>query len=872
MKNIESLITPLVQTQFPEFYQEHGPKFIDFVQQYYAWMETNNQALHVSRSLFDIRDIDKTSDDFVTHFKQKYLNGITFASEADSRLLTKNSLSLYQNKGTGDSVSTTIRALFDQEATIYYPKNDILKSSHGTWVRPLYLELSMSTKTRTLVGHEIIGSITGAKAFAESLVRRRIGTKFIDILYLSDIRGDFTTGELITLSSDTVIDDAPTIVGSMTEVTVVTGGANFKVGDVFTVESENGRQGKARVTEVSNQTGKVNFIFTTPLESGGWGYALDSEVIVSDKVLNVTNITNSNTQITDFSRLETVVQRLANISYTTATPNNAGFAPGTVIENYHANGVVSANAIVVSSSTTNSTAGYIIVAPYSGNIVSVDTTFAIKGNTTTAVVGSYADRTTNAVIVGTNTDFVGVYNITGSVFVKTPYANLVGLTTNTTATIANISIGTDAGFSIGYLTDTESVLLTPDFLYSNNTSNVVFSTINLTGNNSGASLQYGTAQAITGGFAYGGFGFVKYPGSNIDSILFDCLRFDTTTIGSIASLVSINPGNDYNVDPFVAVVEPRVTGYDRHDYLMNITPQTGVFIYGEQIQQTYDLPAVQLTVNNFSGTAANGTPTTTVVVNEFVYQSNATANVAASGYVLEAGISGGAGTIKVANTFGTFVVSGTYKLKSLNTGGTANVSAVAATTYATVARGIVKSGSNTSLLKLKRINLENTFTTGGTVIGRSSGATAIIANIDQDKTTLPVGLNANIVANVQTANGVVTRMAVVDSGFGYIQNETVTLIKEDSPFEVTAIVDLGKQGQGNGYFSSTKGFLDSDKKIHDNDYYQEYSYEVQTKIPFDRYIDVLKQITHVAGTKAFGRVVSISEVDTPISIINSITY
>lgn len=98
----------------------------------------------------------------------------------------------------------------------------------------------------------------------------------------------------------------------------------------------------------------------------------------------------------------------------------------------------------------------------------------------------------------------------------------------------------------------------------------------------------------------------------------------------------------------------------------------------------------------------------------------------------------------------------------------------------------------------------------------------------------------------------------------------VTLRKANSAYEITASIGLGKQGYGSGYYTTTRGFLDSDKKLHDNDYYQEYSYEVQSRVPFDKYIDVLKQITHVAGTKPFGKVVVSTEANTSMTLINSI--
>lgn len=1426
MRQIEQLIFPLVKTHFPEFYQDEGSRFVDFVKEYYRWMEQQDQALNASRNLLDYRNIDTTSEEFVQYFKNKYLQGLPLTTEANTQFLVKHASDFYKSKGTERGVKLVMQGLFNEEANLYFPGNDLFKSSDGTWVKPVYLELSVSERSKTFVGKEVVGSNSGAKAFFESLVRRRIGTKYLEVAYLSNVRGDFITGEQITTTANQVLENAPTVIGSMTSLTVIAGGAEFAVGDLFDVVSSNGKQGVARVTEISNETGRVSFIFIDALNSGGWGYSLDhANVIISAKVLILTNIVNSNSDVTDFQRFERVTQQLANVGYVSARGNNVNFDVGNVIENYNLDGTVNANGIIVATSKTTANTGYIIIAPATGNLVTIDTTFAIRassadtanfnaslvgdvlysftrsftgsyvgyytgtysgtftggyvgsfsgaytseylrgwsgayaGNVThsfsgeytgafsrvftgsylgtytkeytgsytnlynspagssfsrafvsyyvnnpyagtvyagpgytgtfnqsgytgtygagsftglpypwggggvysgtwtgawtqswtavyaggyntsftgeyaggytgafsgafarlwtgsytnvfsgeytaayssawtstynqtfsgpytqnfsgayagtyvgnytgfftsvftgvslintvaahnfsngnivryhvavgntqiaqlsigaayyvvnavpgtttlqlsntsggsplsltkgsnetghflietlgTGVITSYNDRTASGNVVGSNTTagntatgntgFLGVTDLSSNGFIITPYANIVGYISNTTALVANVSTGTGANLNISLLTDTENVFLTPDFLSSNNTGNVVFhsvllngfnantnaagygtddtfnastnvtagtggdgvklpttvifnansgvanttdiittstahvfgnneqvvytthpsntvitglannttyyvvnaiagglalqlsttsggSPIDLTANSSSAlaighflaragttgsnntiafsnainyspntairyyvntgntvvsglttntvyyvdqsnathvslkATQAGTRIALTAGSSetghhligplrilstgdiqHRGLGFVKFPGTNMDTVLLDALRFDATVIGSIAAISGLNPGSDYNVDPFVVVHDTYVAGYDKHDYLMRISSPSGVFLTGEQIQQTYDSPATLLTVNTFVGTYANGTPATTFVETEFVYQSNSTANVAASGFVLQAEINGaGAGSVKLRNVTGTFVAttSSTTLIKGLSSGSTSNASAAALTTFATTARALVKSGSNTSTLSLKRINLENTFIAGSTIIGRSSGVTATVSVIDQDLTTIPVGLNASIEANVQTANNVVKSLDVYDSGFGYVDQETVTLTKTDSQYEITAIVELGKQGIGAGFFSSTRGFLDEDKKLQDNNYYQEYSYEIQTKIPFDKYFEVLKKITHVAGTKAFGKVNSLSSANMTMTVINSI--
>lgn len=1057
MKDIENIISTFVESQFPEFYREEGSRFIEFLRQYYKWLESENQAINASRSLFNTRDIDRTKEEFLVYFKEKYFQQLPYQLQADKRLLTKFATDLYNVKGSARGIELVLRGIFNEEATVRYPGDDIFRLSDGEWIRPLYLELSVSDRTKGFVNKEIAGFNSGAKAFLEVLVRRRINTKVIDVAYLSNVRGNFQTGEIITLSSNTIVENAPTVIGSLTELDVLNGGANFQVGDVFNILSSNGKQGKARVSSVEDKAGTITFIFDSSLEDGGWGYTVNTEPSISSKVLILKNQYNTNTDINVFSRFEEVQQILANVAYSSASPNNSGFTVGSTVENYNANGTVNASAIIVSSVASNSTTGYIVVSPQVGNIAAIDTTFSLKGNTTTAVITSYVNRSVTANVIGSNstnytiifnaatevssgddvinsidhpftnnqlvlyktpigntavggltdntvyyvsnttntsfqlttsyggsaldltakgttenghiiqttTGYLGVANIVGVSFLVTPYANITGLTTNTTAVIANVSSGTDADFSIGGITDTETVLLNPDFLYGNNTGNVPYQSILLNGLNSNLSY-FGTdvtfnpstdvnstddtiAISSAGNYSanvpvlyivnsgntavsplvsntvyyvdaansthvslkdsktgsklelvvgsnetghhligplletstgdqgntvlYRGFGFPKYPNGHMDSVILDCLRFVSANIGSIASLTSINPGSDYNVDPFVAVVEPLTYGYHRRDYLMGLSNTVGAFVTGEQIEQDISTPTVILTVSNWntSGSANGGSPVN-YEVPEYVYQEY-DGDIQAYGFVREAGVSSGSGTVKLANVVGTFITTSnnsTY-VYSRTTASTANVELVSNSTDTSRARALVKAGSNTSILKLKRINLENTFVTGSPIVGRTSGATANVSSIFEDGSSEFIGVNANIVANAATSNGVVTALEVFDSGFGYVDNETVTLSKAGSAFQVTAAAQLIKQGQGEGFFLSTKSFLDADKKIHDNEYYQEFSYDIETKIPFEQYFDVLKQLAHVAGTRAFGSVISLSVIDTEMNISSEVS-
>jgi len=933
MKNIEDLVSPLIQSQFPAFYNEEGPLFIEFVKSYYKWLETTGQQAYYARNLIEYRDIDKTVDDFIIHFKETFLKDLPLSVQADERMFIRNILDLYQNKGNEQSVKLAMRALFNQDSAVYLPGQDILKSSDGTWTKPKYLEVTVSPRNTSFVNKEVVGVSTGAKAFCESVVKKRVNGKFIDVLFLSNVRGDFLYGEQVVETSNTNTINAPAVTGSLTTLDVLNGGQDFAVGDEFNVVSENGKNAKAIVTEISSETGRVNF----QIIEGGFGFSNTATVYISDKVLRYNSLTNSNTQVTGFSRFENVSQQVMRVGFTSAVnaqyfaANTILFAQGnssvanatagivsvTLVSNavgtvrvnnisgnivasnlvfkaslvdlvyntssnislFTANSVIeainatsSANALILSVSTANTTRGSLLLRPISGNVAATNTSFRLATNNATiatvntytsnlsftAVVANNVDITASGKLIGSNATHIGLDSVLNAFYPSSIFSYVVGSTSNSYANIDFVSSGTDATFSVGSLDNDETVLLTPDLLSSNNTGSIPFLDINL-------DLSPNNANAT-------GYGFVKFPGANINTTLLNALRYNSTVIGTVASLTSINPGTDYNIDPFVLVYEPDVAGYKRKDFSIAISSPTKLFVVGEIVKQTSNSAAVQLNVTNFSGTAANGSPTSSFEASEYVYQSNGTSNIA-TGFVFSSGITGGSGTVKLYSSTGSFQNTNTngYQLRTLTTNATANVVLVnTAVTISTTAVGQVKEGSNSTILNVKRLSFENTFYPANTIIGTTTGALATIVGVTEQSSSLPIGENADINANVQVANAVVSAVTVLDSGFGYIDGENVSLEKEGSPYIVTAQTTLNKQGIGEGYFSTTRGFASSDKKILDSDYYQEYSYEIQSKVPFTKYSEVLKKIIHVAGTRMFGKVILSTDLDVSANVSSKI--
>jgi hypothetical protein len=124
------------------------------------------------------------------------------------------------------------------------------------------------------------------------------------------------------------------------------------------------------------------------------------------------------------------------------------------------------------------------------------------------------------------------------------------------------------------------------------------------------------------------------------------------------------------------------------------------------------------------------------------------------------------------------------------------------------------------------------------------------------------GYNATIDSITNFGIGRIVNVDIIDSGYGYLHNEIVDVIDSAGRTAAKGTISARSQGSTGGYWASLDSYsnknglleyFDSGKRIQDSEYYQEYSYEVQSKLGIEQYEENLKEITHVAGTKLFGR-------------------
>jgi len=985
MSVIEKNISNFIETQFPAIYREEGPVFVEFVKKYYEWLESSNNAVYHSRRMLEYKDIDQTVDEFVVKFKQKYLSDIQLDTVSQTRNLIKNSLDLYRSKGTERSVDLFFRAVFGKPAEVYYPGEDIFRLSDGKWVKPKYLEVTPSEFNYEFVGKQVEGVNTGATAFVERFIRRKVKNKYINVLYISAINGEFETGELLTLFGQK-LKGIPTIIGSLTTLQIVTGSSGFKVGDIVTLESNSGLQGKARVSSISDIVGIVDF----DLQDSGWGYSTNSQVLISEKVLSLNNVTTLSTKTnTQFNIFETIKQPLANVVYQNA---NATFTPNTgdLLFTYYSNNTVAGKGIVLSAATTGSTNGTVYVVEQEGNlgfaqepnanlsgsvfitpqvgvvdgysnvesgcnvVLGTGTTFTtfdvgviiefFKYDANNDLIGSEAKRVTsivdddelvvdsnfaddsafvlmqivsNKIILGTGTSFntnfvygdkIAIYTNSSSYFLRTVNAvtNATYMTVQEAIAVSNTSAN-HANLSTNKYIYTQSNTIVANIVSRTDrsvTANVMGVSSNLTMHLANVSGLITNTQSVyqlnanNNEIANAKIFSVQTTSTNATLFVINSEGVflpNTTTIRFRDQSGSVNTttGNLQSIDMNIGVI--NIAG--------SFITSNSNYIYG--VDSSSNATVTRLSSGVFAGFDISNTlqfsETITIVADlirqyanvpldsiSFGFPVNPTANVTTQ-YLddildVRTMTIGGIGSFADINPgknydiapyvtiydpfIARFAKSSNYSVEISNTTGIFSEGELVQQTNGNQAQ--VRQANNTVAI-LKRLKFENTFDTTLALTGVSTGVTCNIVSVSEIQNIEPIGLSAVVSANVQTGNGSVKTLEVVDSGFGYLSGETLSFNSSDGTRTGTARVALGKKGVSEGFYRNRNGFVSDTKYIFDGEYYQDYSYEVRTAVTADKYAEMLKNVLHVAGTKTFYAVVLSETANTSTNIVTEIT-
>jgi hypothetical protein len=794
----EKLISFHIEKQFPAIYREEGQELVQFVKEYYKFLETNSsQSLYNGRRIFEYRDIDTTLERMLLFFKKKYLADLPFNDDT-VRLVVKNILGLYRRKGTQDGLELFFRLFYEETIKVYYPARDMLRPSDSEWKSGDYLELRPNSGIFTspqsdltytyndIIGKRIVGQASRASAVVDKINFITINNTILPIIFVNNVTSEFIKLEQIVCDMDGVPVNFGSINGSLSAIQI---NENFEqatlqneVGDMITFQTLRGNGGKGIVTDVTASfTGIVRYT----VEDGGWGYSIDStRLLVSNQI-----VFYQEGQVIDVIQNEPIEDQDGNMGSIIDKNSVAIGIKADEVSEFTANSIIrTTNRDALSSFKIAANTDLIItlseaIERAASNIEPEKTLFEVivsgsrklgdidnDGSITSQDVtelnrylnGTQVDQTIISYIENEFKDYLEAntayeeYPAYGFQFISvvakndTSPGDLFPDTANTGDVV------------VSSLTNTETVSLIFDVI--GNYTNVTLNANNY--NDTPAVLPMsGNTDPV-----------------DINTTLDSAFDLTPVELGSIVGFNNINPGFDYVNDVFAIAEDSRIIPFSRKNQLITLEDIPGTLNVGDEITQD-GIKGKVLRIQD-----------KTITVRPYTY-------------------------------FG--------------------------------------------------FNSDDPILFGGTLFN--------IDRISLDFGEEISGKNATISSTTDFGVGKITQIDIIDSGYGYSDRGIVNVIGMNGNVIGQGTVLLGGLGSTQGFWASLDSHLngyvrtlandgvdeyfESNKRIQDSEYYQEYSYEIQSKIDISTYEESLKETAHVAGTKMFGKFNLEEEMFTPISSI-----
>lgn len=133
-ERISNKESPAVEDLIPDQLRESAETLTSLLEDYYTYLNSNNQVLNVSKRILTEHDIDQTSADYLNKIQQEIAISVPESRVIDTVLLYKRIVNYYSIRGSEESVLVFFKLFFDEIVDVLYPKDFLLKASSGDWV------------------------------------------------------------------------------------------------------------------------------------------------------------------------------------------------------------------------------------------------------------------------------------------------------------------------------------------------------------------------------------------------------------------------------------------------------------------------------------------------------------------------------------------------------------------------------------------------------------------------------------------------------------------------------------------------------------------------------------------------------------------
>jgi hypothetical protein len=133
MSTLKNKLQHLISGQVPDYLKATYPKFVDFLKEYYRFLDSNRQANDLLLNSKNWSDVDLTLNMFVEEMFKQYAYNISPEVLVQQRRLIKFIHQFYESKGSENATELFFRMMYNDDAKISYPGDYVLRASDGKW-------------------------------------------------------------------------------------------------------------------------------------------------------------------------------------------------------------------------------------------------------------------------------------------------------------------------------------------------------------------------------------------------------------------------------------------------------------------------------------------------------------------------------------------------------------------------------------------------------------------------------------------------------------------------------------------------------------------------------------------------------------------
>lgn len=277
-------IVPVLIDRVPEFAQELYPRFVQFIRDYLEFLESDGNFLQIindwNHNLEPSNEVEPYIDQLLADL------GFEFQQELPVRksLLLHLLRDFYLSRGSEASFKFLFRALFNEDVSIRYPRDELLIPSYAEYGERFFIFTTANTYN-TEVYHALIAHVrenggevrtveSGRSAFIEAItIQHGSGKPYYQIEILRP-SFQFATGEPLNLiGGETIIAENHL---AILDFNIVNGGSNYTYDDRITTMGSS-LPGRFYIQELGK--GKIDSL---QIIDGGTGYKIGQLIKTSE--------------------------------------------------------------------------------------------------------------------------------------------------------------------------------------------------------------------------------------------------------------------------------------------------------------------------------------------------------------------------------------------------------------------------------------------------------------------------------------------------------------------------------------------------------------------------------------------------------------